>query len=372
MPATALPLEKTQTVSLPQDQGRSSRYLFIDGLRGIAASLVLLHHLLHGTMLEIPLTKVLPSPLKFICDHGSAGVEIFFVISGFVIAHSLRNLSTRKDLAKFIVRRQLRLDPPYWCALVLYLAAMIPEHFIPGLTPNPTPTAHNIFLNVFYLQRIADGTKPDIVGGAWTLCLEIQFYLLTAAILLGAEILRRKKNANWQKLTIDWTVAILAIVSLSRSFGTVSGAWFIDYWVYFASGLLCYRSFRDGKPSKAFLLLMTVLVCTTGVLMKPEMILGLVTVSMIYLSCRIGTLDRWLAQPLFQYLGKISYSLYLLNLLMAWSILRLGFKITGYSEPMALIWFVLGGAASIGAAHLFYTFVEKPSVVLGQKVKANW
>jgi hypothetical protein len=117
---------------------------------------------------------------------------------------------------------------------------------------------------------------------------------------------------------------------------------------------------------------MTVLVCTTGVLMKPEMILGLVTVSMIYLSCRIGTLDRWLAQPLFQYLGKISYSLYLLNLLMAWSILRLGFKITGYSEPMALIWFVLGGAASIGAAHLFYTFVEKPSVVLGQKVKANW
>jgi peptidoglycan/LPS O-acetylase OafA/YrhL len=136
--------------------------------------------------------------------------------------------------------------------------------------------------------------------------------------------------------------------------------------------MLCYRSFRHGKAEPAFVLVGGLLACSAAYSLNPAMVFGVVTVALIYLACRIGTIDRWLSQPIFQYLGKISYSLYLLNILVAWNILRLGFKITGYNEPASLVWFILAGAGSIAAAHLFYTFVEKPSVALGQKVKDVW
>ena len=68
------------------------RYVFVDGLRGLAAMAVVFHHLLECSVLGPVLETILPGPLKFFCSHGSHGVQVFFVISGFVIAHALRNI----------------------------------------------------------------------------------------------------------------------------------------------------------------------------------------------------------------------------------------------------------------------------------------
>src|SRR5690349_17798349 len=90
-----------------------TRFEFLDGLRGIAALGVIFFHF-NGSLKEHShFSQFLLSAL----DLGHLGVQIFFVLSGFVIAYSLRQekLSCLFVL-RFFVRRSIRLDPPYWVA----------------------------------------------------------------------------------------------------------------------------------------------------------------------------------------------------------------------------------------------------------------
>ena len=66
-------------------------------------------------------------------DHARSGVACFFVISGFVIAYSTRNLGTRvQDAARFALRRQVRLDPPYYVVVLAVLLLGAVQSLVPG------------------------------------------------------------------------------------------------------------------------------------------------------------------------------------------------------------------------------------------------
>src|SRR5258707_37780 len=82
------------------------------------------HHLHNNTEMEKPLSKLLPHWLTLVFSRGVYGGQVFFVISGFVIAYSVRDmLVTPRSAANFILRRQIRLDPAYWIAVVISVAS---------------------------------------------------------------------------------------------------------------------------------------------------------------------------------------------------------------------------------------------------------
>jgi hypothetical protein len=95
--------------------GFEGRSTFIDALRGIAAFSVACYHITrwsYGSLQE-PASDFIPSILQVWFDHGWVGVQVFFVISGFVIAYSVRNARiTPGYLANYVLRRSIRLDPP--------------------------------------------------------------------------------------------------------------------------------------------------------------------------------------------------------------------------------------------------------------------
>src|SRR5262245_16766245 len=94
------------------------RFLYIDALRGIAALLVVWSHIDMGNHTRELLDRM-PAVPRWIVEHGFVGVAIFFVLSGFVIAHSVeRNEVTWRYLGRFMLRRSIRLDPPYWISMV--------------------------------------------------------------------------------------------------------------------------------------------------------------------------------------------------------------------------------------------------------------
>ncbi len=108
--------------------GRST---YIDALRGIAAFSVACYHINRYGPLWEPASRFIPGLFQFWFDLGWMGVQVFFVISGFVIAYSVRNARvTPGYLANYALRRSIRLDPPYWTTIlfVLFVHAVMYLH----------------------------------------------------------------------------------------------------------------------------------------------------------------------------------------------------------------------------------------------------
>jgi peptidoglycan/LPS O-acetylase OafA/YrhL len=101
-----------------------------------------------------------------------------------------------------------------------------------------------------------------------------------------------------------------------------------------------------------------------------ELTVALTTGVVIYLVGRRRHLGDWLAWRPLQYLGRVSYSLYLTHYLTSWIVVSLGYYWTRDSAKAAVCWMTAGVLVSIGAADLFYRFVEAPSLRLVARLRA--
>jgi len=322
---------------------------------------VVSHHLLHSTVLEVALRRILPVPFQIFCGFGSVGVQIFFVISGFVIAHSLRATNISVGTAgNFILRRQLRLDPSYWVILILSLILTQGQRMVPAFVAPSMPDLKAIVLNVFYLQNITGAEA--IVGVAWTLCLEIQFYLVMIGLLAVGRCLDKRPGPGLSGISV-LLLFVTGVISLTLApHQRVFGAWMPPFWSYFAAGAICKWSLEKKGRGPVFLAFAALFAAATVWHNTQEMIAGLVTVLSLYTVGRMGHLSDWLRGRLLQYLGRISYSLYLIHLPVLSLIMRGGYKLTHANPWAALGWFMAAAGCSVAAAHLLYIAVERPAM----------
>jgi peptidoglycan/LPS O-acetylase OafA/YrhL len=199
----------------------SSHLPSLDGLRGIAVSLVILYHL------------GLPTP-------GGLGVLIFFVLSGFLITWLLLKEARKSgsvSLAKFYTRRFLRIFPAF------YVFAAI------GITGLLVFKKHIVWLQVVaaltywnnYYQAIA-GDPNTLFSHTWSLGIEEQFYLLWPGIFV---LLSRRPNA-----LIKFLVGVIALVWVHR--------WFLLFVVRVNRGYI-YEAFDTRADSLAAGCLLAVL-----------------------------------------------------------------------------------------------------------------
>ncbi|MGV8833685.1 MAG: acyltransferase family protein [Devosia sp.] len=160
----------------------------IDWLRAYAVLMVIVHH---GALL-LPLPNVWEAVVGT-AFSGASGVDLFFVISGFVIAQSfLRRFDTavqagpRQALGSaigFAKRRFRRLYPASitW-ALIILLATLLIGHAEPWLPADRAIRA--FFANAVYLSNFNELNAPTAFGYYWSLALEMQFYLLLPVFLV--------------------------------------------------------------------------------------------------------------------------------------------------------------------------------------------
>ncbi|MEI8194971.1 MAG: acyltransferase [Phycisphaerae bacterium] len=345
----------------------AKRYTFIDALRGFAAFGVVLHHAFHGSEFHEPLTRIFPGWFQWICSFGARGVQIFFVLSGFVIAYSIRDMRvTPRSMGNFMLRRQIRLDPAYWlCLMLLFANQTMAAHFHPQLVSRPT--VPHFFLNMVYVQEML--RIPSLLGVAWTLCLEVQFYILLI-VLVG---IAQRVLVKYPHYAAAALVGGLGLASLYVRIGVHSEAdipWFIGSWYLFASGALaCWTLARRIHP--AIFVTFAAMILAAGLYTGQDSIIaGAVTVSLIFTVGTLGHLGDWLANRVIQYFGRISYSLYLIHLLVLERISRVGLHLHGANAPgWAVFWFVVATIASIAAAQLLYVAVERPTVRLAAALK---
>jgi peptidoglycan/LPS O-acetylase OafA/YrhL len=152
----------------------------IDGLRFVAIATVVLFHLVVNLSIKNPATFAVPESgnlLVSIARHGFRGVELFFIISGFILAvpfaaHHLLGRSPVR-LRQYFLRRVTRLEPPYLLCMTILVAARL-------LLQNQTASylLPHYGASLVYLHNILFGTESPVNNVAWSLEIEIQFYLL--------------------------------------------------------------------------------------------------------------------------------------------------------------------------------------------------
>ena len=353
---------------------KQGRLLLVDGLRGIAAMMVVVQHL-HEAVSDVSGDWIWPE-LKRLFGMGFLGVDLFFVISGFVISYSVRNYEhSPAFLLRFGLRRSVRLDPPYWATIAMELLAIKAGLLLFPALNTDVPSIQKVIANVFYVQNLLG--YGDVVPIFWTLCYEVQFYL----VLVGTLVLARAARKLWGGAAASTLMFAVAVSAFSASvlifFGPlrVPDGVFLDRWFQFFLGVLAMKCVAIGRVTPAFAAAW-MLVILGASLSDGHSEIGYTTalVSLLLVTAGLmGKMGVWLSGQTIQFLGKISYSLYLLHSLVGWRLIKLlaiwnGSPLT----PMrAWVVFALGCLASILSAWVMHRMLEGPALRLCHRISLD-
>ena len=343
---------------------------FIHGLRGIAALAVAVFHCYAATPVGDRLGTSVPSILNGAVNLGFLGVDLFFVISGFVISLTLYGkLSSAGEWGRFFLRRQLRLDPPYWTAIFLSILSAIVVNRIHPNTQAPVPGIVAVVAHLFYLQDFL-GIKP-IAGIFWTLCLEIQFYLFFGALVLVKDLAPISGRA------FAWLMLPLFVLSLICFWGLIPSfrGLFIPRWFEFFTGVVLFLRWRAHiSRTELFAYLGCALIFVLINRPTDNEIASVTTVSIVLialvflLAIEGGHMGSWLNSSFFRYMGNISYSLYLMHAVVGIRILKI--VVGSQDSPLRAFLLFLGALLiSVVAADLTYRMIERPSMRLSHRLR---
>ena len=327
----------------------------IDGLRAVAVTVVILNHL-HGSLL--------PS--------GFLGVDIFFVVSGYVITASLlrtTQTSLKDFLLTFYSQRIKRLVPAL--ALVVLLTSVALSLFDPApVTQLKTGLFSLIgFSNVYLIGIQADYFGDSIALNAfthtWSLGVEEQFYLVFPILLWVLHARNPSASAAWISgvLVILTAISLLlfAILYASQS-DLVYYSMPTRFWELAVGALTFFAMRRRSQcvapnlgavvSSIAFVGLIAAMFVPKAYFVPNALAVVMLTACLIYFTRQGMLTHRVLASNGFVYVGLISYSLYLWH----WPVLTLSrwtIGINGYTAPFLIVLMLL-------LASLSYRYLERP------------
>lgn len=347
-----------------------SRFVVIDGFRGLAALAVVFYHL--HLNLEQPLSMVLPSFVSQIFSYGYLGVPVFFVISGFVISYAIGSVDISKEyFLNFVLRRSIRLDLTYWASMFMAIILLVVRQaFIDVDTVIPSFSC--IFLHMFYLQDLAQ-VDPVISGVYWTLCLEVQFYLFFILSFWWVQIVAPKHIAQGAHLAVCF---FIALYSLAMDIGLVEELYrglFIAKWHYFFIGYLTSSLVRKVARSQFYYILWLVVGCVAiAHNPKPYLIAAVSFSVMLVFIIYTGVFNSLFSTKILLYLGSISYPLYLVHPDVGWKAISLSKSVLGgeFQDWVSLPIMLVGVVVSLLVAHIFHLLFEKPCILVAENMKA--
>jgi peptidoglycan/LPS O-acetylase OafA/YrhL len=345
------------------------RVAAIDGLRGVAALLVVFFHLHEA--ISRSATSWLWSPLDWVARNGFLGVDIFFVISGFVIALSVSKGSpTPSYFGRFVLRRSIRLDPPYWSAILLELGLL---HATLTLFPDikvTLPSTPQLLSHLVYAQELLG--YGSIVPVFWTLCYEIQFYAFFVGLVVLGALLPARMRVGF--LVVPFWAALFALSLWTRYWRPewLPSGLAIDRWFQFFIGVLTYRAVTNRGRMPVLVGAWVALGVTVALAGAPAVQLLAIVVSVILVMAARGRrVSAALSIPPLRFLGAISYSLYLYHSSIGWRYVSLVQRLVPgpWHPPFAITVYFLGIVGSVGFAALLWRVIEQPCLRLCQRVR---
>jgi len=371
------------------------RYQSLDIWRGIACLMVVVVHSSFYWKFDAPPAG---SPDQSVAAHVlglvpmlALGVQIFFVISGYCIAATADSVRRKPGrTAEYFRRRVRRIFPPYWAALLLALAlpALVAALGWPGLSGSTggvntgsIPTAAeltgwqwlgNLTLTEEWRHHLFGSDQLNLLGPAWSLCYEEQFYLVCGAILLIAP----RRFFTGALLVTLGTLALMVVSSACGGL-PIRGFFFDGRWLLFAAGVFIYYHHNYAAPREWWLVpaglalaITAALIVRYGFLARSgtelkswafEYVAGaLFAIVLLLLRRWDGLLARARILKPLAACGTMCYSLYLVH----WPITKLTSAALFQAGvrgawPTLLVTIPIAMTASLLVARAFYLLVER-------------
>lgn len=348
-------------------------YEILDGLRGVAAILVVIFHLFE--------TFTMGDTTKQIVNHGYLAVDFFFVLSGFVIGYAYDDRWKSMSIKDFFKRRLIRLHPMIIIGMIVGAILFYTQSsfFFPAVSE--TPVWKMLLVMVIGFTILPVGKSLDIRGWnemhplngpVWSLFFE---YI---ANIIYALFIRKFSN---KVLTILIIIAGAALVHLSVTKGNVIGGWSFDQTqlrigftrlLYpFLAGLLLSRIVKPGMFKNAFLwsslLLIAVLsmpyigtkehVWVNGLYVALSIIV--IFPFIVYIGAS-GKVTGKYSSKLCKFLGDISYPIYIIHYPLIYTFMAWVAKNKVFSIPKAAPAMIVVLIVSILLAWISFKFFDLP------------
>ena len=162
----------------------SGRMPLIDALKGIAAQIILLHHLVSYGPLAESLGRQFPLATGLLFDYGRMVVQVFLVIAGFLAAKALApELRPRPANPVLLIwKRYLRLAPAFIAAMALAVAAAaVARQWTASDAVPAAPTLLQFLAHALMLHGVVD--VPSLSAGVWYVAIDLQLYALFVILL---------------------------------------------------------------------------------------------------------------------------------------------------------------------------------------------
>lgn len=355
---------------------RSSRFESLDGLRGVAAFIVVLHHCT-ATYFGMPFPSwIRYSPLRLVTD-GRAAVLVFFVLSGFVLFYSLQS-RRGSEYWSYITKRFLRIYPPFAVAILAsaLLWTVVQPHVIAGLSAwfnygnwQPRPTVGLVAAHLAMTNN-KDFQGLDVV--MWSLVHEARISVIFPVIALCV-------TRNW--LVTFLLAAIISEASRRLAAGQLLNLWYspvdtLQFVILFVCGAVLAQKSSFIRNTISSLSVTQTVICWIAALAALVSSTSSSSYSIfaeagaaivVALSFADTSAAKLLSSPFPAWLGKISYSLYLVHLPVLFALVHIFW---GHIPLVTILGIAV--ASSLILADVMYRFVEAPSIALGRVLVAKF
>lgn len=356
-----------------------TRILHIDALRAIAVLLVVWQHsseVFLGYLSDPQNHGAMLAHIPHLLDFGRIGVIIFFCISGYVIPSSLAD-DSNSSLRKFAISRFFRLFPAYWISIPL---GYLTTYFL----WNKSFSTFDWIANFTMIPEWI-GAQPAM-GLYWTLQIELVFYFLCAALFFF-----RFLNLPQFKGVLALLFSLVFLLSLAQRvplFITLPRVFDgIQMWAAFLSMMFfgaCLRDYHDNPNKRDLIMLLLfglgwiIILPLSGLAiwikdssLHPDLVRFFSSYSLgAAIFVLLSTIITLTNKPLV-YIGKISYSIYLMHpvviYILAWS----GLKTIGETGKINIhlaFSIIAATMLTILFSGFIFKYIEQPAINLGKRL----